>query len=99
VAVYVYPTLQEGSEEVMNAANLPVPDGVKFLYQHLLNSKQIIDIQHFTLENLHIYSKEVLRLIRHDEAGWDKMVPDKIAQLIREKYLFSFPAQRMTFDY
>jgi hypothetical protein len=99
VAVYVYPTLQEGSEEVMNAQNVPVPDGVKFLYQHLLNSKQIIDIQNFTIEHLHIYSKEVLRMIRHDETGWDKMVPDKVAQLIREKYLFSFPAQRMEFDY
>lgn len=99
VKVYAYPILQEGTRDVMNADNLPVPDGIKFLYRHLLDSGQIVDIEDYTLENLHIYSKQVLKMIRRDEAGWDSMVPDKVAKLVREKCLFGFPAQSLTFAY
>jgi hypothetical protein len=99
VTVYAYPILQEGSNEILNAENLPVPDEVKFLYKHLLDSKQIVDIQNFKSENLHIYSKMVLKMIKHDESGWEAMVPEKVAQLIKEKCLFEYPAQSLTFEY
>ena len=99
ITVYAYPILQEGSNETMTAENMPVPDGVKFLYKHLLDSKQIVDIQGFHLENLHIYSKQVLKMIKHDEVGWETMVPEKVANLVREKYLFGFPAQSVIFEY
>jgi hypothetical protein len=99
VTVYAYPILQEGTNEMMTAENMPVPDEVKFLYKYLLDSKQIIDIQGFHPENLHIYSKQVLRMIQHDEEGWDTMVPEKVAKLVREKCLFGFPAQSLVFQY
>ena len=99
VTVYVYPMLQEGSDALMNTENMPVPDGVKFLYKHLLDSQHIVDIRDFHAENLHVYSKQVLKMIKHDEEGWDDMVPDKVAKLVREKCLFEFPAQSLTFEY
>ncbi len=99
VSVYVFPMLQEGSDAPMTAENMPVPDGVKFLYRHLLDSKQVVDIVDFDKENLHIYSKQVLGMIRHDEEGWDALVPDKVAKLVREKFLFGFPAQSLVFEY
>ena len=99
VTVYVYPLLQEGSDTLMTAENMPVPDGVKFLYKHLLDSRHVVDIQDFHAESLHIYSTLVLKMIKHDEEGWDAMVPDKVAKLVREKCLFEFPAQSLTFEY
>lgn len=99
VKVYVYPLMQEGSAELMNAQNLPVPEGVKFLYQHLLNSKQIVDIEGYDPELLYIFSKRVLEMLQIDEEGWEKMVPGKVAQLIREKYLFGFPVEQLEFRY
>lgn len=99
VTVYVYPLLQEGSDTLMNADNMPVPDGVKFLYKHLLDSCHIVDIRDFHAENLHIYSKQVLKMIKHDEEGWEEMVPEKVVKLVREKCLFEFPAQSLTFEY
>ena len=99
VKVYIYPMLQEGSNELMTAQNIPVPDGVKFLYKHLIDSKQIVDIQGYQAENLHIYSKRVLNMIEHDEEGWEDMVPEKVVQLIKEKCLFGFPAERLVFEY
>jgi hypothetical protein len=99
VKVYAYPILQEGHAEVMNTENLPVPDGVKFLYRHLLDSQQITDVANVDKSNLHIYSQQVLSMIRHDETGWEMLVPEKVAKIIREKYLFDLPAQRLVFNY
>ena len=99
VKVYVYPMMQEGSNEMMTADNIPVPDGVKFLYRHLLESKHIEDIRRFHVENLHIYSKQVLKMIKHDDEGWETMVPEKVEKQVREKCLFGFPALSMTFEY
>ena len=99
VTVYAYPILQEGSNETMTAENMPVPDGVKFLYRHLLDSQQVVDIKNYNNESLHIYSKQVLKMIEHNTEGWDEMVPDKVAKLVREKCLFGFPAQSLTFEY
>jgi hypothetical protein len=99
VTVYVYPVMQEGANETMNAENMPVPDGVKFLYRHLLDSQHIIDIQGYHREYLHIYSKQVLKMIKHDAEGWEAMVPEKVAKLIKEKFIFGLPAQSLTFEY
>ncbi len=99
VKFYIYPALQEGSGEVINCKNLPVPEGIKFLYKHLLDSQQIIDIEQFDPDVLHIFSKQVLEMIRNNEQGWDRLVPKKVAALIKEKCLFGFPYQQMEFEY
>ena len=99
VKMYVYPMMQEGSEELMTTTNLPVPEGIKFLYRHLLDSEQIVDIKGFDQDILHIYSKEVLKMLQTDEEGWDKMVPPKIAAMIKDKCLFGFPYQQIEFKY
>ena len=99
VKMYVYPAMQEGSEELMISKNLPVPEGIKFLYQHLLDSHQIEDIRKFKEENLHIFSKSVLEMLQNDEPGWEAMVPEKVAKLIREECLFGFPYKQMEFEY
>ncbi len=96
---YVYPSLQEGSEELMTTENLPVPEGVTFLYQHLLKSKQIVDVEKFNADLLHIWSKEVLFMLQEDEEGWEELVPTKVASLIKEKCLFGFPLQQIEFSY
>jgi hypothetical protein len=95
VKLYVYPSLQEGSSELMDSKNMPIPDGIKFLYQHLIERGQIDDVNNI----LHIFSKEVLHMLQTDEPGWEKMVPAKVAKLIKEECLFNFPCQRMEFEY
>jgi len=99
IKMYVYPSMQEGSEELMTSVNLPVPEGIKFLYQHLLDSAQIVDIKGFNAEILHIFSKDVLALLQADEDNWFEMVPQKAGTLIKEKHLFGFPSQKLEFEY
>ena len=99
VRMYVYPTYQEGSEELMTSQNMPVPEGVKFLFKHLLDNRQIVDITGFNAKHLHIFSKDVLEMLKQDEAGWENLVPTKVAKLIKSKLLFGFPVQKMEFEY
>ncbi|MEM6320110.1 MAG: TonB-dependent receptor [Bacteroidota bacterium] len=99
VKFYVYPALQEGSGELINCQNLPVPEGITFVYKHLVESGQIVDISNFNEGVLHIFSKQVLEMIKEDEKGWEKLVPSKVARLIREKCLFGFPYEQMEFEY
>lgn len=99
VRMYAYPSLQHGNEELMTAKNLPIPDGLKFLYQHLLDKKQIVDIVDFDPSILHIYSKDVLEEIRQGGSDWEVKVPLKVAQLIRQKCLFGFPTESLEFEY
>ncbi len=99
VKIYVYPAMQEGSAELMNTENVPVPEGVKFLYRHLLDNRQIVDVEKYDPEILHIFSKQVLHMIQQGESGWEEMVPSKVAKLIKEKYLFGYPYEQMEFEY
>jgi len=99
VKLFVYPAQQEGSEELVTAQNVPIPEGVKFLYQHLLDNEQIVDINNFQPENLHIYSRNVLSMIKAGEDGWEKLVPDKVAKLIKAENLFEYPSEKLAFEY
>lgn len=95
----VYPIMQEGSAELMNAHNIPVPEGVKFLYKHLLDNGQIKNIENFNPNHLHIFSKRVYEMIKQDETGWEQMVPKMVAEAVKRKCLFGFPSEQLAFEY
>ncbi|MEL6654938.1 MAG: TonB-dependent receptor [Bacteroidota bacterium] len=99
VRIYVYPFMQEGSAELITAENMPVPEGLKFLYRHLLDNQQIVDVVGFNRDNLHIFSKDLLVDIREGASGWENKVPAKVATLIKEKHLFGYPTETLQFDY
>lgn len=99
VKIYVYPALQEGSAELITTDNMPVPEGVKFLFRHLLDNRQIVDVEGFDPNILHIFSKRVLAMLRQGEPGWEDMTPPKVARMVKEKFLFGYPCERMEFEY
>ena len=99
IKFYVYPARQEGSGELITTQSIPVPEGVKFLYRHLLDNNQVVDVDGFNPNILHIFSKEVLHMLQKGEDGWESMVPTQVANLIKEQYLFGYPAERIEFEY
>ncbi|MEM7571351.1 MAG: TonB-dependent receptor [Bacteroidota bacterium] len=99
VKLYVYPAQQQGSSDLMTSENVPIPEGVKFLYRHLVGANQIVDIQQFQADLLHIFSKDVLREIRSGSDSWESKVPEAVAAIIKERHLFGFPAEKMEFEY
>lgn len=99
VRLYAYPTLQEGSEEPMTAANLPIPEGLHFLYRHLVDNQQVVDVEGYDPDVLTIDAASVLEDIRHGRAGWEQFVPPEVARLIKQKYLFDYPVEQIEFPY
>lgn len=99
VRFYVYPARAlgadtasgpDGPEHLLTAQNLHIPQAIHFLYDHLLASRNIVDLQGFDPDILNIYHKEVLEQIQHGESGWEEKVPPQVALLIREKRLFGY---------
>lgn len=89
IRVYVYPAYQDDGQ-IATADTLQVPDGIKFLYQYLLDSKQVVAVSEFNKENLSIYPQDVLKEIKDNKEGWESKVPSSLAKLIKSQNLFGY---------
>lgn len=102
VKIYAYPALMRGSKELMTAENLPIPDGIKFLYKHLLDSNQIVKVEDYNEDLLHIFPIEVLKEIQSGIEMWEDKLPPIIVQMIKEKGSFGYkqsPAELQVHDH
>ncbi len=90
IKIYAYPAQNEISKEIMTAQNMEVPEGIKFLYQYLLDSKQVVPVFSFDKDILHIYPYNVLQDIQEKKAGWESNVPKVLVEMIKEKGLFGY---------
>lgn len=93
VRFYIYPARPEGSADLLTARNLVLPPNIRFLYDHLLENRNIVDVAKFNPYILHILHKQVLRMIQQGESGWEKKVPANVAKLIQEKGFFGYRAK------
>ncbi len=90
VRFYIYPAREQGNHALITAQNLAIPANIHFLYDYLLENKNIVDIQHFNADILDIYHKEVLNMIQQGMTGWEEKVPEAVARLVKEKRLFGY---------
>ncbi|MFZ1704991.1 MAG: TonB-dependent receptor [Saprospiraceae bacterium] len=90
ICVYVYPALDPETNTLVTAHNVEVPQKIKFLYQYLLDSKQILPVENYIEKNLHIYPNDVLHDIQSNTDQWEQKVPNSLVGLIKEKKLFGF---------
>ncbi len=88
VRFYVYPARETDGGALLTAHNIQVPREIHFLYQHLLDHRNIVDVEGFDPDILHIYHKEVLKMIRQGVSGWEEKVPENVVAIIRDKHLF-----------
>ena len=89
IKIYVYPGYDDQAHEMTTANNIPIPDGMKYLYKHLLISQQIVEIEGYNPDILAIYPKEVIQKIQSNDSSWESMVPDKVAEMIKEHNYFN----------
>lgn len=90
VKLFVYPTLQaDGS--VYNCENFALPENLQPLYQYLKVNDKIEDIRNYNLAYMKYTTDEVLSMVKEGAPGWEKLVPESVAEMIKEKCLFGFP--------
>ena len=88
--LYVYPTLDNESGDLITSENLPLADDLHHLYEYLKCSRKILDLTEVKKDWLHIKSADVLKMIENDENGWEKKVPVYIEEFIKTRRPFNY---------
>lgn len=95
IRVYVYPAYMEKGGPLINAKTLMVPDGIHFLYKHLIDANQIVEIHSYDKELLDILPWNVLESIEKGDSKWEAFVPPELIELIKKKKLFNYDTKTM----
>ncbi|TDB68829.1 TonB-dependent receptor [Arundinibacter roseus] len=90
VKLLIYPTLR-ADETIYNCQNFEVPDNLKPLYSYLVINDKIEDIRDYKVEHMRWTTDQVLAMVKRGEPGWEQLVPENVAQIIKDKCLFGFP--------
>jgi len=90
LTLFVYPLRNPENGELITADTLNVGDDLEGLYRFLIARGQIEAIRGYREDILHIFSRDVLRLIRAGDSAWEEMVPNRVAEIIRSRGLFGF---------
>ncbi len=88
--VYLYPMTNPETGEVTTSENLKVHPRMKELYKFFKYNGKVVDIENPNPEITNIFSREVLRMINEGEEGWEHMLPEGSADLIKSRNLFGY---------
>lgn len=95
--VYLYPYKDPITHELLDSNNLKVNNNLKELYKYFKINDRIVDIKNFNPNYSEIYSREILKKIANNESGWEKQVPEGVAEMIKERGMFGYK-EEMTFE-
>jgi len=95
VKLYIYPALRKDSNTLFTLRDFEseLPPNLKSLFRYLMENNKLEDVNDADTDNLHIVSDNVLAMIRKNEAGWEKFVPHKVEEAIKELGLFDYPSE------
>ncbi|NJB35516.1 MULTISPECIES: TonB-dependent receptor [Flavobacteriaceae] len=86
--VYLYPMKDPETGQILTSNNVRVHPRMKELYKFFKYNGKVMDIIDYDPDILHVFSRDVLRRIIEGEEGWEEMLPEGIAEIIKEKNLF-----------
>jgi hypothetical protein len=87
--VYLYP-MEDENGEIVTSQNLKVHPRMKELYKFFAYNGKVVDITDFDKGHLKIFSREVLKMIGNGAPGWEELLPEGIAELIKKDQLFGY---------
>lgn len=87
--VYLYPMKNTETGQIMTSNNVKVHPRMKELYKFFKYNGKVMDIIDYEPEIMHIFSRDVLKRIINGEEGWEEMLPEGIAEIIKKKKLFT----------
>lgn len=93
VKMLLYPHQSEAGAELVTSKNFQVPENLKYLFEHLRKNNFFVDLEGYDENVLQIFSPKVIQMIKSGEPGWETMVPEKVAEIIKENCLFEYPCE------
>ena len=89
VRLYIYPYLLEDGK-LLTCENVKIGSSVYGLFRYLQDNNRLEDIKGVDEKNLHIISDNVLTMIKKGEKGWEKFVPNRVTDAIKNNKLFDY---------
>jgi len=88
--LYVYPLRDHVTGLLRTVESLEIPDTQRNLFRHLVERGRIKQLDNVDESVLHIFSRDVLKRIKENDASWEGMVPPEVAQMVKERQLFGY---------
>ena len=88
--IYVYPLRDPATGQLSTVQNIKMPGDLHSLYCYLVERGRIKQLDNFDESVLHIFSRDVLRRIKDNDASWETMVPPEIAEVIKDRHFFGY---------
>ena len=92
--VYLYP-MENKDGSLTTSENLKVHPRMKELYKFFKYNGKVVDITDYDTSNLSVFSRTVLKMIANGDTGWETMLPEGVAKLIKEKSLFGCESEEV----
>lgn len=92
--VYLYPLKDDETGEFITSETLKVHPRMKELYKFFKYNGKMLDIKDFNPDILDILSRKVLKMIANGEENWEDMLPEGIADIIKDQRLFGYSKRR-----
>lgn len=83
--LYIYPTKNKGNNDILTSKSIKPSKNLNGLWEYLKDNNFIIDLKSNMKAQLHVKAREVLKMIQEGNPDWEKYVPMKVADMIKEK--------------
>jgi hypothetical protein len=88
--------LDADTGELLTSENLKVPPRMKELYKFFKYNGKVIDIKDYDTSIMNVFSRQILQMIDSGERGWEAMLPDGTADLIKDYRLFGYSRKALS---
>jgi len=88
--IYCYPLLDRNTGNLTTCNNLQIKSDLHKLYDYLLSRGGINNLDNYDPDCLTIFSRDVLKKIGLCDPTWETMVPEQVAEVIKERKFFDY---------
>lgn len=90
--LYVYPTIDKKTGEIVTATQLKVALNLQSLFQYLIDNQFIAEITDYHPEYLRIFPADALVKLQSGDSNWENMVPPEVVKIIKQREFFGYRA-------
>lgn len=90
IKLYVYPTFDQQTNQLITADNLQIKGPIKHIYNYLLETNQVVPLHPLRPPPKSFSPKEVAEYIKKGDPKWKEFVPVRAIEIIQEKKYFGY---------
>jgi hypothetical protein len=88
--LFVYPMQDPATGSICAVDQAKVSPELQKLYGYLHDRGSFVGLDNYNPEYLPIMSRDVMKRIAEHDAGWEKMVPEAVCELIKKRGFFGY---------